>query len=267
MKQFLFALGLLLAGTAAHAQVTLEHKYGFPLATSKLSTGELNYTAQTYDSDLPSTTFTVYRENHSVLRQLTAPTIPGYTFGGVSLISDKLFNQDNALEFMANYTKQTSSGSIYRLVVVSENGTQLMTADTVAYYDIAELVRGSSGIKMLLRTNRLNASGTTIGEYTKVFALGGSYLPTAGRAAVSPAEALPYPNPGRAQITLPYSVPRGQQATLEVLDMTGRVVKSYTVDSTFDHLLLNATELPAGTYTYRLLGASGSTAGHRFVVQ
>ncbi|MDO7874622.1 T9SS type A sorting domain-containing protein [Hymenobacter sp. ASUV-10] len=271
MKHFLFAVGLgLAATTTVRAQMTLEHSYRADIGASRLSTGALVYYEWPVDGQTPaSNALTLYQENHAVLRQLTVPTVAGYTFESVDFVSDKLFNQDNALEYVANYSRQNTNAGFYRLVVVSETGTQLAMTDTVEYDNVAQLVRGSSGIKLLVPTYRIDAAGNQTGHYTKVFALGGSHLPTASRAAsTATAEALPYPNPAHERITLPYSVPAGQTATLEVLDLTGRVAKTYTVGAAFDHLLLDARELRAGAYTYRLRRADGTvTAGKRFVVQ
>ena len=44
------------------------------------------------------------------------------------------------------------------------------------------------------------------------------------------------------------------------------MVKSYQVDATFDHLQLDAHELRSGVYTYRVVTATGVSAGKKFVV-
>lgn len=260
MRPLLLA-ALLLTSSAATAQVTLEKRYG-DMSPARLSTGELKYVVFT------GNTLTVYNENHSLLRTITPPTMAGYQFVDALYLSDKTFNQDNLLEYVAYYDGTTtlpSGNRLARIAVLNENGVQLMQSDSTqdAYF-----ARGNSGIKMITYTMRLDASGQQVGVARKVYAVGGTSLPTVTRttAAAETDVAMPFPNPATERIQLPYQVQPGQQATLEVLDMAGRVVRRFTVDSAFDHLLLRADELRPGSYTYRVIGTTGSVAGKKFVV-
>ncbi|MCB2379784.1 T9SS type A sorting domain-containing protein [Hymenobacter sp. BT635] len=103
-------------------------------------------------------------------------------------------------------------------------------------------------------------------EGPRFYSIGGTYTPLKASTKLDELTASPYPNPAAESIRLPYLVKKGEVATLDVLNMTGQVVKSYQVDATFDHLQLSARELPAGTYVYRVTSATGATAGKKFVV-
>ena len=263
MKHLLLTAGLAVVGLAAQAQVTLEQRYA-DLQVTRFSNGDLKYVV---DNEAAGTV-AIYNENHSLLRQLTVPAgTGGYAYTYSALVSDKLFNTDNAIEYIAFYNRSLPNGdNIGQALILSESGTRLLTIDSVSTADY--VVRGTSGLKLLAGIRRYDAAGNSVGSYEAVYALGGTSSPLVNRAASTAADAQPYPNPTHERITLPYSVPAGQTATLDVLDLTGRVVKTYTVGAAFDHLLLDARELRAGAYTYRLRRADGSlAAGKRFVVQ
>lgn len=268
MKKTLLAAALLTTGIA-HAQITLEHLYAASspsnnFTTTKFSNGEIKYVTV---SAAAAPVVTVYNENHSVLKQMTAPAVANSYFSGIYLVSDKLFNQDAAIEYMAAYSVTSGSNTLYRLLVLNETGSQLLVADTATYYNVARVISGNTGIKLIIPTNRMNASGSSTGTYTKVYALGGTSIPTAAKAESFSNTALPYPNPAESRITLPYQVPAGQLSNLQVVDMTGRLVRQYKIDGGFQSLELNASELGIGTYTYRVVSATGAvTLGNKFTV-
>lgn len=63
------------------------------------------------------------------------------------------------------------------------------------------------------------------------------------------------PNPFSRQTRIPFYLPADvQNASLQITDPTGKVVKKYRIDHTgFGQVQLQAGELPAGVYTYTLL--------------
>jgi hypothetical protein len=62
-----------------------------------------------------------------------------------------------------------------------------------------------------------------------------------------------YPNPATGEVTIPYDLPSDvKQAELKLYSMNGMLIKSFTIDHTFDSILVKTTELPAGMYIYRI---------------
>jgi hypothetical protein len=257
MKTFLLAAGLLLAGaSAAQAQITMEHRYNAQILLHKLSNGTLKYAG--YFS-LTATTgqVRVYNLDHSLYRQVPV-TLPASTeVQQLQYVSDNLFNTNTNLEMVLSM-RQTSGNYLQMMSVIDETGTTILAEDSTAYPLIYNTPSGSKMVATFYTTGR---------TYSKIFALPGSYTPLRTQTAQGIEEAGAYPNPGRAAITLPYQVQRGQTGRLDVLDMTGRVVKTFAVDSTFDHLLLDSSELAAGTYVYRVTTPVDTSAGRRFVVE
>jgi hypothetical protein len=240
-----------LLSLAASAQITLEKKHSSQLDFHKLSTGEVKYAGFSEATNQVN----VYNQNHSLYRQIPVNVPAGYIIDGIDFVSDKLFNANAGLEVLVYFYSQTSTPNVTR--VLDETGGTLATLDSCLYVRIANT---PTGTKMISSVSEGSAS------YSKVYSLGGTYTPlkTAGKS--DELTASPYPNPAAESIRLPYSVKKGEVATLDVLSMTGQVVKSYQVDATFDHLQLSARELPAGAYVYRVTSATGASAGKKFVV-
>lgn len=86
-----------------------------------------------------------------------------------------------------------------------------------------------------------------------------TWLPAAptltGIPVNEPAEAInAYPNPATDVITF---LTPGAEGTLEIIDMTGRVVKS--VNITNAQTVINVSDLASGVYTYRVVASSVAT--------
>ncbi len=68
-----------------------------------------------------------------------------------------------------------------------------------------------------------------------------------------------FPNPGVDMVTIPVSN-LTTDATLEVMDVTGRIVLSQNVNKQSDKISVNTKGLQTGLYTYRLVSESKTTA-------
>ena len=71
-----------------------------------------------------------------------------------------------------------------------------------------------------------------------------------------PFAAAIYPNPASEQITVSYTIPAGQNAELQVFDVTGRCVKQMTVTSNSNQVTVSVADLRPGVYVCRLQGYS-----------
>ncbi|WBO86061.1 T9SS type A sorting domain-containing protein [Hymenobacter yonginensis] len=254
MKQ-LFTLSLLLASLAAHAQITLEHTYAENVTPFKLSTGDIKY------AGLNRTTnqVRIYNANHSIYRQLATGAPNGSELYDVLNVSDRLFNSTAGVEVAFTYRAEVSAGnSVSYLRVLDETGSTVLLVDSCSY---AEPYALPTGAKLLAYVERNQKT------VTKVYALPGTYTPLKTAARAADPLAGPYPNPTAEAIQLPYKLSRNETAELVVLDPAGRAVRRFTVDGSFDHLLLQARDLPSGVYTYQVGGLAGTQIGKKFVVQ
>lgn len=76
-----------------------------------------------------------------------------------------------------------------------------------------------------------------------------------------------YPNPAVSYTNIYYTLPQGTtQGELTLYDLTGRVLKEYTVTSAFDHLRLTTSDIAAGTYFYQLSINGNAVAAKKIIV-
>jgi hypothetical protein len=261
--------GLSLAGGAARAQVTPEFILpgtGSP-AMVKIG-GDMRYLIEDYTAN----EVVLYGLNHAVYKRLPIPALAGYTNPDFRMVSDALFDTDpTTAEVLIGYTN-SGDNSLRKTVVYTETGSTIIALDSVFSNSIG-FYNTSAGAKMVTTPN-YNPTGGAFRPYTRVYRLAGTYVaPLRTTTAATTMEGSAYPNPGRAgaSINLPYQLAAGQRATLDVLDMTGRTVRSFTIaGGTFDHLLLSPGDLPApGAYVYRVTPANGGATmeGKRFVIE
>ncbi|SHJ76440.1 Por secretion system C-terminal sorting domain-containing protein [Hymenobacter daecheongensis DSM 21074] len=250
MRKALLALALMTSSIAS-AQITLERKYPILVEPFKLANGDLKYIGAVEATHQVN----IYNANHSLLRQVAVPVAAGQRVSYVEYASDRLFNTNNTLEFIV-YLNTTSVNTTR---VMDETGAVLLSVDSCSYVSVHNTAVGT---KMIAYPQL--AQGDL---YSKVYSLAGTYTPLRTANKADDLIAGPYPNPTTQSIRLPYTVKPGEVATLQVLDMSGRVVKSYQVDAAFDHLLLNAHELRGGAYVYRVTSAAGTGPGKKFIVR
>jgi Secretion system C-terminal sorting domain len=63
----------------------------------------------------------------------------------------------------------------------------------------------------------------------------------------------PFPNPADALVTIPYELPDGvNTAEIQLMNGSGQVIHRYTVDRTFNELLIQTAGMPKGVFLYEL---------------
>jgi len=216
----------------------------------------------------------IYDLNHSLVKNISManmPTSPPYNIlGDVLYLSEQLFNLDSKVEFIYCHSFTNSQGNgDYVTSVYDENGTMLFT-DTAwpgirLNFEQQQLpiYNTSQGTKLILSC----LNGTA-----KVYGLAGTLSTSIGSQnqellIQSNFVSNPYPNPTASTTRIDYILPKGV-STGEMIfyDLQGHEIKRYKVDSTFDHLLISTSDIPAGTYNYQLETDSKSTSGKKLVV-
>lgn len=78
----------------------------------------------------------------------------------------------------------------------------------------------------------------------------------------SPLTCLVYPNPGNGEYTLNYTGTATEMLTIEIVDITGRVVQTdlWNVNVGNNTMTLDLSTLAAGTYVVRLSGVNGTSS-------
>jgi hypothetical protein len=77
-----------------------------------------------------------------------------------------------------------------------------------------------------------------------------------------------YPNPVENAATLKYTLPAGtREATLNVYDLPGNVIRTYQVTDQFADILIQRESLPAGTYIYKLSAGNRILSAEKFIIK
>ena len=96
----------------------------------------------------------------------------------------------------------------------------------------------------------------------------GSMLGTPALGGLHPIEVIVYPNPFQQQLEINFLNQTAQQATLTLLDVTGKMIQQQEVDITFsDTHTLNTQNLPAGIYVLSINDSQGNVLHRQKVVK
>lgn len=71
-----------------------------------------------------------------------------------------------------------------------------------------------------------------------------------------------FPNPTRGEVTLPYTLPQGERATMQIFDMSGRLIEQRPISGEGRMVKVDVSAYAPGVYLYEYKGQS-----NRFVVR
>lgn len=238
------------------AQISLEKTY-YPLNNSTgLSVVNLSVGKKYMFYDGKTNYCVFYNIDHSFWKSITIPiplSLTNYNTG-LFLVSDQLFNPDPLLEFMlVSYRTSTVNTTKYVSTVVNENGLVLWSIDNCYYPYIYNM--GVDGYKLLAKVDSSIGVGA---QSFQVYSLPGT-LPSMQSVSsinmggddnyLSP----PIPNPSDNKVIIPYQLEKGSSSSEIVFyNVNGIEVRRFVVDGTFNSLEIDNSNLPSGTYLYRI---------------
>ncbi|HKR03198.1 MAG TPA: T9SS type A sorting domain-containing protein [Bacteroidia bacterium] len=211
----------------------------------------------------------IYDLNHAFVKNISLAGVPlnppYYIVEHILYLSENLFDLDPGIEFM--YV--SDSGGFYTTKIYDENGSVLFTDNGAPFIKMNihlqqyPIYNTSAGTKMILSYENGQA---------KVFGLAGT-LSTAiqetnddlmnERSLIS----NPYPNPAKQSTTVDYKLPGDiNEGEIVFYNLTGKEIKRFKVDKTFNSLLISTIEISAGTYYYQLQTSEGASGGKKLVV-
>lgn len=281
MKRASFIMGLLISLTLK-SQITLENTYPVynntnyaALSVVHLSSG---YKYSRFNNVGGS--LMLYNLNHSIWKTIPLSVPPGYTlYTAPILVSDSLFKLDPAVELAYTYWAVTYTPALsYTTVtkVIDEIGTTLLTLNQ-CLYPLQATSTGTAGYKLIAQIDSAGKAWYNGPKENRVYSLPGklpqNHITSAPSSTVSnpsptittsvkpvgsdpgPYLSAPSPNPSLNKSVIAYQLPQGMaQGEIVIYDMTGRDVKHYIVDHSFNTLELDSGELPAGNYLYQMTG-------------
>ena len=266
MKRTILISGLLCFIFCLNAQITLEHTFKTKGTSISTTTGAIlssysSYSSgdvQLYHFDKGNNKLTLYKSDFSVYKSVDISIPSGLENPTLHLISDKLFNDDDAIEFIISvYKFEVKDGAtimIPSLRLFNENGMLLKDFGN-RYYP--QIFQSNGKLKILIYTSFADENGD---YFTDIYSLPGNLdIVSTSRSSVEPAYA--YPNPAKTVVNLPYTLENGQTTMMNILNSNGQLIETKIIDSNFGQILLNVSSYRPGIYIYEYNGIS-----NRFVV-
>jgi len=178
MKHVLFTIIFATAVLFAQAQIELEHTYSNYVDRVTLSTGKYYCTNDGVNLKL-------YNENHELYKSIDIIQWADYDYSGTTCISDKLFNNDDKVEFVVSF--RNPSTGIYICRIYNEDGTKIK--DLGNCYT-AYVYNTSTGYKLHTYSPEKEVS---------IYSLPGAMLKSAN---VDVEQSVVYPNPAQDYVKL-----------------------------------------------------------------
>lgn len=262
MKTTTFFTLFLLLFCTLNAQVTLDKKYDFSTSVIKLETMGYKY----YLMDVPLGQCRIYNTDHSLFRTVNCNVPSGFYLSDIKFISEKLFDTDAGIELLCTYYKYNSAKAYYEYdsKIINEDGSQMVFIDGSLYNYINKT--GESEYKLFSYCYDFSVSPEKV--WTNIYSLPGSPTVNAILNDEKPDFLLnAFPNPASQSLKVAYVLPENiNQATLHLIDNSGRQVKQFTVDNHTDHLLLDVTGFQSGVYHYFIEYGNTKTPAKKLLV-
>ena len=265
--KYLIAVFLVFFAVSARAQITLEHDY--PLIYSQdfdliqVDSDEWKYIYTdfypAYDDTTRQDSIYIYNLDHSLDRIVITP-VRGNT---PLIIAKNLFDLEGDFAYM--FRTLNANG----LEAFKEDGTLLFSCDTCTFKGIRSTERGS---KMIIQHSNLNIWDLGVEVYSLPGKLPGASttLGVTNPSIISGNPSLPisvYPNPSNGRVRITYELPSGvSTGQIILLTEDGREAKRYHVTNAFNDLLIEESDLPSGSYFYKLVTDKGESQAKRIVL-
>ncbi len=273
MKYLLIILFTAFITHHSNAQITLEQSYadGQGLSIIKLENSGQKY----LQYDLTNQIVKLYNLDHSIFKTISLPTLqPSTQLLSISYISENLFNSDNLIEilcFKKNWlpTTVTTSGEVK---VINENGNVIFSGDSMVvveqrsttYYGYDDkcpfIYNTTNGTKMILYSYKSSDK-----EF-KVYSLPGTLVASIKQINDINLQQLPFPNPTNNNITIAYQLPLNKQGKLIINDLSGKIILEYSIDNTFDNVIIETNSLASGNYFFSIYSDNQKLSTGKFVV-
>ncbi len=276
MKNYILIGFLCVLCFSSKAQITLEHIYDsastFNNPRSQLMIIKFEITGERYvNINRIGKRINLYDINHSLIKSISYNSFPldASSTPNFLYFSENLFNTDSKIEFMYVYHNIVG---VNHTRVFNEDGTLIFQADSADPLILINTPLQQYPIYNTTQGTKMILSDQFTGK-AKVYSLPGTLTTDIAEAngqlmqAQSGQLSKLYPNPSNGAVTLQYELPNGEtEGELILYNMQGMEVKRYKIDNTFSDILLDNTQLPAGTYFYQLQTSKGAVGTKKMVI-
>lgn len=260
--QFLTTI-LLLAAFALQAQVTLDKKYDYSTSAVKLETLGYKY----YLMDVQLGQCRIYNTDHSLLKTINCNIPSGFYLYDIKFLSEKLFDSDAGIELLCTFYKYYSSLDYYEYdsKIINEDGSQVTFVDGSLYNYVNKT--GDNTYKLFSYCYDFSVFPEKV--WTNIYSLPGIPLVNAVINLNNPEVLLnAFPNPASQSLKVAYVLPENiNQATLHLIDNSGKQVEQFMVDNHTDHLMLDVSRYQIGVYHYFIEYGNSRTESKKLIVR
>ena len=213
----------------------------------------------------------IYDITHVLIKTIDFSGFPMNSIGSmgeVLYLSEHLFNLDSKIEFIYGFSDGDSSNTLTN--IYNEDGALIFSSNG------APMIKGNIPQQQLPIYNTINGAKMILSYpngHAKVFSLPGTLSTAIAEANYQLIQAQEgqfknlYPNPSNGKVTLQYQLPKEeQQGEIVLYNIQGAEVKRYKVDNTFNDILIDNSQLQAGTYFYQLQTGKGAVGIKKMVV-
>ena len=262
MKYFIVFL-LVLTAASSQAQIKLEHTYIFDESHYALNLIQVDSALWKYIFYNYRDSITLYNIDHSfdkliILPANELPIIAGNTSYVYHNFSRRLFDVDDSYEFIVRPSYPPST----TIKVFKENGSILFRCDSC----FAENpISTPNGVKMMVDFNNKTSVYSLLGNLPGSTAKSGVNSPSIITGNSIPTSA--YPNPSNGQVRIEYKLPDGvPMGEIVISDIEGKEIKKYQVGNIFNDILIDKSDLPSGSYFYKLVTEKGESEAKKIIV-
>lgn len=261
MSKKLLIISILLISIKVSAQIELEHVYDRDVVCPRCTTQVRAFNTENnsfYYTSGYSGIF-IFNSDHSLYKEIL-PESENVGFEKVYFPSDKLFNNDNLIEFIV--LKKTihteliqGDGWEYeqtkiekKILVMNENGEILQTLgqkDGELKMELEE----SERIKYFKTIDNKSKIIVNCADSVFIYNVNGSLTSTQLKA-FSQEPIKIFPNPSKSIVTISGDFLKSE-SSVKVFSLNGRLLKTVSNDCTIDSITIDISDLTPGTYVFR----------------
>ena len=245
------------------AQVTLDKKYDYSTSMVQLETLGYKY----YLMDVPSGQCRLYNTDHSLFRTINCNIPSGFYLSDIKFISEKLFDTDSGIEMLCTYYTYNTAKAYYDYdsKIINDDGSQITFIDGGLYNYINQTSENT--YKLFSYCYDYSTSPEKV--WTNIYSLPGTVVSAQLLNDKTPDILLnAFPNPASNSIKVAYSLPVNvNQATLHLIDNSGRQVEQFIIDKHTDHLMLDVSRFQSGVYVYFIEYGNEKSVSRKLVIR
>jgi len=263
MRKTFFILSLSFFLLSSKAQIALEHTFNFgvdPVQSgcyvgSYILNNELSFYTTTYEwsSSTKLWTLKLFNSDYSLRKSCSFDSNfdSGYSFN-FYYISQKLFNDDDLIEFLMRYFNEDEEKD--HMVLINENGEILHKFENIGGNYSTQVVQYQNKTRLIIGYKN---------ERAEIYSLPGK-IPNniSENNSNIPSILSPFPNPSYSFINLPYKLEAGKTSVMNIYNINGQLIEKKKIDAFFDVIKLNVENYKSGIYIYEYNGIS-----NKFVVK